>query len=68
MPVLYIEEARCLKVKEEICLFYIRSQSEPRSKHSPPLLYETSLLMMCKVTVHTEYLKAVRAPCRIFEC
>ena len=65
---IYAWHKRCSKpFKEEICLFYIRTQCVPRVKHSPPQLHESSMLMFCKVKVHTEHLKAMWAPCRIFE-
>ena len=33
------------------CLFYIRTRCVPCSRHSPPRLYETILLMLCQVKV-----------------
>jgi hypothetical protein len=59
---------------KETCLFY-RTQFVPRSKHSPPRLYKTNLLMMYKANVavffseiHTKHLNAMRTPCRIIAC
>jgi hypothetical protein len=39
-----------LKTKR-VCFFYIRTQSVPRSKHSPPRFYKTNLIMFCKAKV-----------------
>ena len=44
-----------------IC-FYVRTQSVPRCRHSPPHLYKTKLLMMYKVKaavcseIHTQHI------------
>ena len=32
-------------------MFYVRTQCVPRCKHSPPRLYKTNLLMLCKAKV-----------------
>jgi len=37
--------------KDEMCLFYIRTQFVPRSKHSPPRLCKTNVLMLYKPKV-----------------
>jgi len=37
--------------KEETGLLYIRTQSVPRSKHSPPRLYKISQLTLYEVKV-----------------
>jgi len=52
-------------------LFYIRTQSVQRSKHSPTLPYKTTLLMLYKTRVsvcskiHTQLTSAMWASCRI---
>ena len=50
-------EIKLLKTKRN--LLYIRTQSVPRSKHSPLRLHTTYLLMLYKETVHTEHLNAM---------
>jgi hypothetical protein len=40
-----------LTSKDETYRFYIRTESVPRSKHSPPGLYKTNLLMLYKGNV-----------------
>ena len=61
-------------LKDVTCLFYIRSQRAPYSKHSPPPLYNTNLLMLCKAKVavcseiRTQQIKAMCALCRSVEC
>jgi hypothetical protein len=53
-------------------LFYIRPQTVPLSKHCPPRLYKTNLLMLYKgevavcCKIHIKNINAKWAPCRIF--
>jgi hypothetical protein len=55
-----ISVTNVINFKDETCLFYIRTQYIPRSKHFPPWLHKTNLLMLCKAKVavcseiHTE--------------
>jgi hypothetical protein len=64
----YTKTAAFSPFKDETRLFYIRTQSVPRSEHSPLRLYKTYLLMMSKLRVHTEHLNITWAPSWIFEC
>jgi hypothetical protein len=60
--------------KDQTRLFYARTQRVPRSKHSPPPLYKTNQLILCKAKVavcselHTKHINAVWETFRIFEC
>ena len=65
-------EVAGLSFKDETAVIYIRTQCVPRSKHSPPRLCETILLMLYKAKVavcseiYTEPIKTMWAPCTIF--
>jgi hypothetical protein len=49
--------------KQETCLFYIRSQFLPRSKHSPLRLYKISVWMLCKAREAVFfYLRPIQKP------
>ena len=57
-----------------MCQFYIRTQSVSALKHSPPRLYKTSLLMLCKAkaavcyVIRAKHINAMWDPCGIYEC
>jgi hypothetical protein len=56
---LYVHYPCCLPSKDYTCLFYIRTQFVPRSKHSPPQLCKAYLLKFCKVRVRPEHINAM---------
>ena len=63
---------RPVPFQDESCLFYTKTSCVPRSKHSPPRLHKTSLLMLYKAKVAvcsqicTQPIKETRPVCRIF--
>jgi len=67
----YIDNSLGPLARDSLC---IRTQSVPRCKHSPPRLYKTNLLMLCKAKVavccviHTKHINAMWDPCGIYEC